>query len=517
MSKPNNPITGLQYREAPAAAPEVTEERTFTALAVPWETETELWPGIAEKFQRGALTGEAVKLRLEHRETIGVVTALEDTEAGLMITGRISHTRAGDDAYTLAKDGALSAVSVGFEPHEYAITERDDDTLYTHTRAQLLEVSLVSFPAYEDAKVSEVRNRKETPAMDTTENTEVVELRAGLEELRRTLETVRDNTAGGTAAPACAFRSAGEYIKAAANGDPRALELREATETAVLADTAQKPVWVNKTLRLMEAKQKITNIFTHSYTLPAAGMSYEYPEIATNTVKVSEQANETDDLPFGKITLETASAAVKTYGGWSEVSKQVVQRASVNYLDALHRAQAIAYANEIERATRILVTETIKTNLTTTPVEAATTAAALTVNGLIDLLLALTDHFDNKVIFPLEGIAVSPDVFGILAKLPEQRKALQFTPAPDSKQGTLSVTAASANLAGLPVVSLGSGTGIFAGYSSAAIEVLESPGAPLRLNDQNIRNLTEQYSVYGYAAHSAPAPAALVPVKFKAA
>lgn len=353
--------------------------------------------------------------------------------------------------------------------------------------------------------------------MDTTENTEVVELRAGLEELRRTLETVRDNTAGGTAAPACAFRSAGEYIKAAANGDPRALELREATETAVLADTAQKPVWVNKTLRLMEAKQKITNIFTHSYTLPAAGMSYEYPEIATNTVKVSEQANETDDLPFGKITLETASAAVKTYGGWSEVSKQVVQRASVNYLDALHRAQAIAYANEIERATRILVTETIKTNLTTTPVEAATTAAALTVNGLIDLLLALTDHFDNKVIFPLEGIAVSPDVFGILAKLPEQRKALQFTPAPDSKQGTLSVTAASANLAGLPVVSLGSGTGIFAGYSSAAIEVLESPGAPLRLNDQNIRNLTEQYSVYGYAAHSAPAPAALVPVKFKAA
>ena len=59
-------------------------------------------------------------------------------------------------------------------------------------------------------------------------------------------------------------------------------------------------------------------------------------------------------------------------------------------------------------------------------------------------------------------------------------------------------------------------TGVLAGYSSEAIVIQESPGAPFRLSDQDITDLTNVFSVYGYAAHYAPAPSAIVPVKFSA-
>ncbi|XCB30288.1 hypothetical protein RQN30_02320 [Arcanobacterium hippocoleae] len=58
------------------------------------------------------------------------------------------------------------------------------------------------------------------------------------------------------------------------------------------------------------------------------------------------------------------------------------------------------------------------------------------------------------------------------------------------------------------------GAGHFLGYSSEAIVVHEAPNAPIRLSDErDDTNLTNVYTVYGYAAHEVQS-AGIVPVKF---
>lgn len=53
-----------------------------------------------------------------------------------------------------------------------------------------------------------------------------------------------------------------------------------------------------------------------------------------------------------------------------------------------------------------------------------------------------------------------------------------------------------------------------AGFAKEAIAIKEAPGAPLRLQDTNVLDLTKDFAVYGYAAHFEPAPAAIRPITF---
>lgn len=490
------------------------EARTFDALAVPWDTWTELAPGIREQFKRGALHPSplGVKLRLEHAETIGVISNIVDTDEGLKIRGRISKTRAGDDAYTLARDGALTAVSIGFtpDPEGTNITDRDGTTDIVRTNAELVEVSLVSFPAYKTATVDQVRHRKENPHM-TEKTSELDEVRASITEIQRSIAVLSDNTH----APDrdyMAYRNAGEYIKAAAAGDDLAKRFSDLDITTDA--TAPRPAWVERTLALMDAKMTLTNTFEHSRNLPAQGLSIEYPVIKANTIKVTEQAAEGDELARGKLDVENRTGDIKTYGGYTVVSRQTIERASASYLATVHRAQAIEYANAIEHATVKTLESVITENLKTPKITA--TAKSITAEHVAEWVIDLSAYFDENIIYPLDGILVSTDMFKTLATMDEIPKALQFTGAPDDKVGTLTLTRPNGTLAGLPVhrvTSTSLPANLFAGYSSQAIEILEGGGAPLRLSQEDVTNLTQAFSVYGYAAHLATAPDAIVPVK----
>ncbi len=67
--------------------------------------------------------------------------------------------------------------------------------------------------------------------------------------------------------------------------------------------------------------------------------------------------------------------------------------------------------------------------------------------------------------------------------------------------GTLTVDVPEANLYGLRVELVPNWTGDnVAGYDRRAIRTQEAPGAPFRLQASNIVNLSQSFSVYGYAA-----------------
>ena len=105
--------------------------RTISGIAVPYGETAIVSDGTAVRFEQGALPvdGKAPKLFMYHQsdQPVGLVTAREDTDEGMLFTARISATAAGDEALTLALDGVLDSVSVGVNPTKF--TYDDEGTM----------------------------------------------------------------------------------------------------------------------------------------------------------------------------------------------------------------------------------------------------------------------------------------------------------------------------------------------------------------------------------------------------
>ena len=102
---------------------------------------------------------DTAKLCYQHGELIGRILDAEPRDDGLHITAHISDTQRGRDVVALLRDGALDSLSVGFMP----IDDEVDKQGVTHRRrVRLLEVSVVSWPAYEAAKITSQRSSETT-------------------------------------------------------------------------------------------------------------------------------------------------------------------------------------------------------------------------------------------------------------------------------------------------------------------------------------------------------------------
>ena len=140
------------------------EGRTISGIVVPFDVEARVSDGgrpYTERFRRGSFArtikhrGDRVKLLMQHdsHEPIGRATLLREDAAGLYGEFRVSAVPAGDQAIELVRDGVIDSFSVGFSPMQH---EQDGDVT-VRTEVALREASLVTFPAYEDARVLAVR------------------------------------------------------------------------------------------------------------------------------------------------------------------------------------------------------------------------------------------------------------------------------------------------------------------------------------------------------------------------
>ena len=89
-----------------------------------------------------------------HEEPIGKVVEGRDTEEGFEIVAKISDTPRGNEIYTLLQDDVLNRFSVGF----YPVKDRKEGQTIVREEVTLLEVSVVPFPAFSGAKITEVRS-----------------------------------------------------------------------------------------------------------------------------------------------------------------------------------------------------------------------------------------------------------------------------------------------------------------------------------------------------------------------
>ena len=488
-----------------------SEERTIVGLAVPYGQEIDLTGNTKERFEAGAIqTIEDVKLFYGHEEPIGKVLEGYDTDEGFEIVAKISDTIRGNEVYTLLLDGVLNRFSVGFFP----VKDRKEGQTIVRELVDLKEVSVVPFPAFEGAKITEVRSEieaeeaeeiTETPNETESETMENIELdvrsvQDEVAELRRVIEAGQTVTA----APAThKFRSQGEFAKALLVGDEDAKALARAASTS--ADTVALPGFLGFINNLIDTNRPALSVFSRA-ALPAAGLTVEYAKVTANTISVGVQDPENEALAFGNLTIDSVSANVVTYGGYTEFSKQTIQRSSVNYLDTALQGLSIAYANATNAA---LVAKVQGLSYTGKVFDVSAGTSAALIAGLTD---ASTYIFKNSGLRP-EAIVCGTTAFKFLLSVQGEdgRPVVLVNGAGVNNIGSANVPGLSGQIMGLPIIVDPAMTATKAYVAnSAAVQTLESAGAPVRLSADDITTLTDSISVYGYMAITVPFPAAIV-------
>nr|WP_277818745.1 HK97 family phage prohead protease [Bacillus sp. TL12] len=188
-------VEKTELREIVTQGMEIREDaegnKILSGYAVKWEKNSVVmgyYRKFREQFRQGAFLESLQKddqrflwahdtSKVLGRTKNNTLQLAEDS-IGLRFELTLPKTTLGNDTYETIKRGDVDGVSFGFSMITEEINEPDDDLmLRTVTKAKLLEVSAVAFPAYPD---SEVSARGYDPYKQFVEDREQDELRKRL-------------------------------------------------------------------------------------------------------------------------------------------------------------------------------------------------------------------------------------------------------------------------------------------------------------------------------------------------
>lgn len=148
---------GVQYRHAEMRA--AGDEMVVEGYAAVFDSVTDLGP-FKERIAQGAFSdvlNDDVRLLINHdgvplARTSNGTLVLEQDNRGLYYRGTLSNTQAGRDLYEMIKRGDINQSSFAFTIANESI---DDDNVRVIERVgRLIDVSPVTYPAYQAASVS---------------------------------------------------------------------------------------------------------------------------------------------------------------------------------------------------------------------------------------------------------------------------------------------------------------------------------------------------------------------------
>lgn len=505
MSTEKRTITmrGIELRE------DQGDGTRIEGIAVPFGQRIGLWPGTAEEFAPDCDFGDTTRTKLsrDHGRLIGKITNATREADGLHITAAISDTAEGRDAVQLIRDGVVDSFSVGFQPVTTDKRVEGDTTVYVRRAVRLLEVAVTGIPAYTGAAITGQRDqehvnqetnetKEKTVENEPTQESRFDQLEMQIRSLADTIDRQQPeppHIIGGQ------YRSAGEYAKSLAAGEDTAYEfMREARDLISSTDVHNTNTWVADQIRLIQSRRSVATLFQHA-ALPATGMTLEYLKLGSNTLKVTQQATEGTTLATGKITLTSATAAVATYGGYAQLSRQVIERSNTPALDTALRALTIAYSNAVESAARAKLTAAI-TAATANKLDTPAAVSTLTADQWITVIINAAEAADARGA-QLGTLAVSKDVFDAMAKITRSGDALMDVSGEGvDKLGSMSLTGVTGRMLSVPVRMVpGAAANTAAFIDPTALQMWEA-GGPFQLQQDDTTKLLSNYSVYGYAA-----------------
>jgi len=348
-----------------------TIKRTISGTIVTWNEQgnTSVGPTV---FAKDSIEMKPVKLLLEHDRTrpIGKLISHSVEDDKIVATFRIANTMAGEDALIEATEGLRDGFSVGAQINEWV----NNKGIMEITSATLDEVSLVTDPAIDSARVSEVAaSENEAPKEDSAPATAEADKPTEGEQVSDTTvpapaeETVEAAKVE-AAAPRPAFFTAprleftkAKYLEASIRskvfGD-------DASRQYVLAadDTTSNNAGLVPTRQLTEVINPLSQSVRPAVdaisrgVLPDAGMTFEIPKITA--VPTVADVNEGDAITETGMTSEFLSVSVNKFAGGQEFSVELLDRSSPVFFDILVAEMEKAYL----KATDSAVLDVLATN-----------------------------------------------------------------------------------------------------------------------------------------------------------
>ena len=429
-----------------------TIKRTITGTIVTWNEQgnTSVGPTV---FAADSIQIKPVKLLLEHDRTrpIGKMVAHEVTPTGIVATFKIANTMAGEDALIEATEGLRDGFSVGAQINEWV----NNKGVMNITSATLDEVSLVTDPAIDSARVSEVAaSENEAPKEDSAPATAEADNPTEGEQVSDTTvpapaeETVEAAKVE-AAAPRPAFFTAPrlEFTKAKyLENSVRAKLGDDAARQYVMAadDTTSNNAGLIPTRQLTEIINPLSNADRPAVdsvsrgVLPDAGMTFEIPKItAVPTVGEEAEAAAIDETGM---TNEFLSVSVKKYAGGQTFSVELLDRSSPAFFDELVRQMEYAYAKATDVAvvTGLIAGGTDGGNRT------------LDAAGLLDFVSDAGVSIYAGTLGFAQNIIASPQQWGAIQNLADNGRPIYQNLIGNMNQGgNLGAGSATGNLLGL--------------------------------------------------------------------
>lgn len=128
-------------------------------------------PGaFAESIAKHKSANRLPALLWQHRsaEPVGVYTSMDEDSIGLPVEGQLALTTVrGAEAHALMKMGAITGLSIGYQTRKESFDKVTG--INTLSQVDLWEVSLVTFPANDAARIQTVKNIEEIEDLKSAE------------------------------------------------------------------------------------------------------------------------------------------------------------------------------------------------------------------------------------------------------------------------------------------------------------------------------------------------------------
>jgi HK97 family phage prohead protease len=448
---------------------------------------------------------KSVKLLSQHdsKKPLGRMVSFSESENSIDAVFSVSRSQRGTEALILAEEGLQSGLSIGAE----VLKSKIKDGVTYVSAARLVEVSLVTEPAFKSAQVTDIA-AEESVVEEITQPTESET--AIVEETTSAVEA--------TPVEAPAVEAARPTVSAAYYTKPRieitaakyaentiraALGDESARQYLLAADNTTDNAGLVPTRQLSEIINPLGTTIRPSIdaisrgTLPDAGMTFEIPKI-TQMPTVGEVA---EDAAFTEQDQNSAflSVSVKKYAGQQTFSVELLDRTSPAFFDELVRNMAAAYAKTTNAAVNAALISGASLDATTT----VTYPTAAELLGVVARgsasVYAATAGLANPF---ARNMVVSTGQWSNIMSLNDAGRPIYTASQPMNAGGAVAPTSLTGNVAGLNLyvdpTNAGDGDGTILIVNPDAYTWYESPTYRLRAESTAAGQVTIGY--YGFGA-----------------
>jgi HK97 family phage prohead protease len=346
-----------------------SESRTITGRVVTWNETGSTSAGLTT-FKPESIATKNVKLLLEHDRTrpIGKVLSMTATEQGIDATFKIAETTAGNDALVEAATGLRDGFSVGVKVNAHDFV----DGVLVVAKGSLDEVSLVSEPAIDSARVSSVAASQDGEEYDEDEEEEMKATDENSDPLDEETEETNPTTEGeqvsDTTVPESAAAETVEAskhvpmaytaprspivdkvsylqysLKASVLHDEDARQYVKAADNTTSTAPGMVPTPQSRTVinALANADRGMIDALSRE-ALSATGMTFELPKVTA--VPTVANIAENGAVTESNLSATYISVPVQSFKGRAISTIELIDRSDPSYLTALLQNLEFAYA-----------------------------------------------------------------------------------------------------------------------------------------------------------------------------